>query len=347
MCTGIRLIAQDGSVVHARTLEFEIDLNSDIALVPRGFARTGTTPDGSPGRAWTTTYASVGASGLGLPFLVDGLNEAGLAAGTFYFPGSVGYPPYDAGRAADSIAPWELGSYLLENHASVEEVRAAVGSLHLPAVVYPAWGFAPPFHYVVHDSSGASLVIEPVDGELRVHDNPLGVLTNAPTFDWHLTNLRNYVGFSLTGAPPTRLGDVTIESLGIGSGMLGLPGDFTPPSRFVRAVAFATSVLPSATGREAVLEAFKVLNTFDIPKGSAREAGTDAHGNLVCDYTIWTSANDLAAKRFYFRTYDNSQIRMVDLTRQPLDGDDVLTWSMAGDEVIADLGATSPVPARN
>src|SRR5690349_4981225 len=84
-CTGIRLTAADGTVVHARTLEFGIDLKSDILVVPRGFARTGTTPDGKPGLSWKTKYASVGMNGVGLPFLFDGLNEKGLAVGTFYF----------------------------------------------------------------------------------------------------------------------------------------------------------------------------------------------------------------------------------------------------------------------
>ena len=114
-CTGIRLIAQDGSVIHARTLEFGIDLDSSILMIPRGYARTGTTPDGKPGLTWKTKYASVGANGAGLPILLDGLNEKGLATGTFYFPGTAGYMPYTAADAGKTIAQWEVGSYLLEN----------------------------------------------------------------------------------------------------------------------------------------------------------------------------------------------------------------------------------------
>ena len=120
--------------------------------------------------------------------------------------------------------------------------------------------------------------------------------------------------------------------------MLGLPGDFTPPSRFVRAAAFSQSVLPSQTGNEAVLQAFHILNAFDIPKGAARENDKDEHGNVLADYTIWTSANDLKAKRFYFRSYENSQIRMVDLTKQKLDGKESVKWSMKGGEVVRELG---------
>jgi choloylglycine hydrolase len=336
-CTGIRLIAEDGTVVHARTMEFANDIQSDVIMVPRGCARVGTTPDGREGLKWKAKYASVGANGVGLPVLFDGLNEKGLAAGTFYFPTSAGYMPYTAADASKTIAQWEVGSWILENFASVEEVKANIGNIVVPAVVFGGWGFAPEAHYIVHDASGKSIVIEYVGGKLNIHDNPLGVFTNSPAFDWHMTNLRNYVNFSMTNAPPVQLGSVKLLPTGQGSGMLGLPGDFTPPSRFVRAVAFSQSVLKPKTGDDAVLEAFHVLNQFDIPKGAAREHEKDAHGNILADYTIWTSASDLKAKRFYFRTYENSQIRMVDLMKMNLDAKAITKISMKGAESIKSL----------
>src|SRR3984893_7212460 len=198
-------------------------------------------------------------------------------------------------------------------------------------------GFAPEANYIVHDASGKSIVIEYVGGKLNVYDNPLGVFTNSPAFDWHMTNLRNYVNFSMTNVPAVKLGSVTLEPFGQGSGMLGLPGDFTPPSRFVRAVAFSQSVLPSKTGNGAVLEAFHILNQFDIPKGASREHEKDAHGNVLADYTLWTSASDLKTKRYYFRTYDNSQIRMLDLMKMDLDAKDIVKMSIKGEEVIKPL----------
>src|SRR5208282_2216741 len=103
-------------------------------------------------------------------------------------------------------------------------------------------------HYVVYDASGKSIVVEYTGGKLHVYDDPLGVITNSPAFDWQMTNLSNYVNFSMTNVPPVKLGPVTLEPFGQGSGMLGLPGDFTPPSRFVRAVAFSQSVFQAKTG---------------------------------------------------------------------------------------------------
>jgi len=197
-CTGIRLIAEDGTIIHARTMEFAIDIHSDVIMVPRGCVRTGTTPDGKEGLKWKAKYASVGLNGVGLPVLFDGLNEKGLAAGTFYFPTSAGYMPYTAADAGKTIAQWEVGSWILENFASVEEVKANIGNIVVPAVVFGGWGFAPEAHYIVHDASGKSIVIEYVGGKLNVYNNPLGVITNSPAFDWHMTNLRNYVNFSMT-----------------------------------------------------------------------------------------------------------------------------------------------------
>ncbi len=334
-CTGIRVTAQDGSVVRGRTLEFGTDLQSDVILVPRGFARVGVTPDGKPGLTWNARYASLGANGVGLPYIFDGLNEKGLSVGLFYFPTTAGYMPYTAADAAKTIAPWQVSSYLLENFATVEDVRQNMGNIVVPAVVFPAWGFVPPVHFVVYDAAGNSIVIEYFDGKLHVFDNPLGVVTNSPAFDWHMTNLRNYVNFSMNNVPPVNLGSgVTLQPLGQGTGMLGLPGDFTPPSRFVRAVAFSVSVLPSKTGDDAVLELFHILNNFDIPKGSTRDGQKDDHGNIQADYTLWTSACDLKTKRFYFRTYENSQIRMIDFSKMNLDGKVVVTIPMKGPEVI-------------
>lgn len=336
-CTGIRLIAADGSVVYARTLEFGFDLKSEILMVPRGYARTGTTPDGKQGLKWKSKYASVGMNGVGLPLVFDGLNERGLAAGLFYFPTSAGYMPYSAADSGRTIAPWEVGSYILENFASVDEVKAHIGTIVVPSVVFSQWGSVPEIHYVVHDTSGKSIVIEYVGSKLNVYDNPLGVITNSPSFDWHMTNLRNYVNFSMNNAPPVHLGPVKLVPTGQGSGMLGLPGDFTPPSRFVRAVAFTQSAFRPKTEQDAVLEAFKILNNFDIPRGSARDGQKDAHGNVQADYTLWTGASDLKARRYLFRTYDNSQIRSVDLMDMDVNGKDIVKVSISGGEVIKNL----------
>lgn len=340
-CTGITLTAVDGNVVRARTMEFNVDLKSSVIVIPRSQARTGTTPDGKPGLNWKAKYASVGVSPMGLPYLVDGLNEKGLSMGLFYFDQSAQFQPYTADDAPHTLASWELGSYVLDNFATVDEVRKGLSDVTVAPVKFDQFNIVLPVHFVVTDTSGKSIVIEYVKGKLNIHDNKIGVITNNPPFDWHMINLQNYVNLNLQNAPAQKLGGVNIEGLGQGTGLLGMPGDFTSPSRFVRAAIFAHGVTPSPDANHATFQAFHILNNFDIPKGVAREGQKDADGNINADYTQWTSANDLTARRFYFRTYEDSTIHVIDLNKQDLDATEIQSWPMDQQDAAVELGVPS------
>jgi choloylglycine hydrolase len=339
-CTGIRIRAGDGAEIAARTMEFGADLHSRVVVLPRGASYVGTGPGGVAGLRWAMKYAAAGADAFNLPVIVDGLNEKGLGVGIFYFPGHARYQDVAPDQVGRALAPWELPTYLLGNCADAAEAVAALKGIRLAAVSQERLGAVPPCHYVVHDAAGHCVVIEPVDGELKVHDDPLGVVTNAPTFDWHVTNLNNYVNLSPNNTPPDVLSGLTFAGLGQGTGMLGLPGDFTPASRFVRAVALTQASPAPATAREGVLRAFHILNQFDIPLGSVR-ARED--GREVDETTLWTAASDLKNLRYYFHTRDSRRIRMVDLKAIDLDAGAVVASPMAGPESIEDVtGALRP-----
>ena len=333
-CTGITIKPKDGSVVYARTLEFAMDLQSNIIVVPRGKEYVGTGPGDKPGLHWKTLYGIVGTNAFDLPVTLDGLNEKGLSVGLFYFPSFAKYQEIKADDIGKALAPWELGVFLLGTCSDVKEAVVAAQNVRVGEVVQKDMGLVPGVHYILTDASGKSVVLEYVGGELKIHDNPLGVMTNSPTFDWHMTNLSNYVNMTVSNVPEIDVGGQEIKGLGQGSGMLGLPGDFTPPSRFVRAVAFSKSALPVETAKEGVLQAFHILNQFDIPKGAAR--GVE-NGKVVADYTQWTSAADLKNLRYYFRTFDDSRIRMVELKTVDLDAKEIRTISMRGEEQIEDV----------
>jgi choloylglycine hydrolase len=311
-CTGIRLVAKDGGVIAARTLEFGVDLHSDVLVVPAGTALTGTLPDGGKGISYTTKYGFLGANAEGLTAIVDGINDQGLYVGLFYFPDYASYPDATKDNASRAMAPHEYANWLLGNFANVDEVKANFNKAILVPVVIDAIKQVPPVHFVVQDRSGKAVVIEPLDKSLKIFDNPLGVVTNSPTFEWHMTNLRNYVNLSATNVPPLGLGGVTLAQFGQGSGLRGLPGDFTPPSRFVRAVAFSQSAMPSDTAAQAVLSAFHILNNFDIPYGAVRDV---QGGQVHAEYTTWTSVSDLKNLVWYFRTYGDQSIHSVDLKK--------------------------------
>lgn len=336
-CTGIRLTAQDGTTVYARTLELGGSLNSNILVVPRGFAYVGETSTGTPGLRWTTKYAFVGPNAEGLPYVCDGMNEKGLAVGLFLFPGTAGYQKVDASNASRAIASYQLAAYLLGKCATLDEAMDAVKDVTVGLSGRQLPDALQQLHYAVTDAQGNSGVIEYVGGKLHVYRNPLGVITNSPTFDWHQTNLRNYVNLSPDNSKPIVEDGEVLTGFGQGTGMLGLPGDFTPPSRFVRAVAFTQTATPTDNAQQCVQQAFHILNQFDLPRGAIREKD---NGKTAVEFTNWTTAADLKHLRYYFNTYKSRVIRMVDLNKLDLNAKNTKTISMGQEETVEDLSRT-------
>ena len=307
-CTGITLKSKDGNTVVARTIEWGgSDLNSQYVIVPRGYKAQSYTPGGQEGLVFTARYGYVGLSVEQKEFVAEGLNETGLSAGLFYFPKYGKYEEYSESIKSRCIADLQLVPWILGQCATLEEVKEAVATVHVigidPRASTVHWRFA--------DLSGRQLVLEIVDGIPHFYENVLGVLTNSPGFEWQLTNLNNYVNLYPGSAADTPMGSLQLSSFGAGSGFLGIPGDVTPPSRFVRAAFYQTTAPVQETAQRSVLQAFQILNNFDIPVGIEF-----AEGKIPADIpsaTQWTSATDMANRCVYFRTMYNSRIRCIDL----------------------------------
>ncbi len=333
-CTGIKLVAKDGSIVHGRTLEFGLPIESSIAVIPRGYRFVGTTPKG-PGLHYTAKHAIVGAVLFDDMAVLDGINEKGLAVGTFFFPGFAKYASITDQNKTQALSPSEFPHWILTQFATVDEVKNALQNVLIAPTLVNGWGNEPPpFHYIVYDQSGKCLVIEPLNGQLTTYDNPLGVFTNSPTFDWHLTHLRSFINLRSVNAPPLSIDGMTFAPFGQGSGLVGLPGDFTPPSRFVRAAIFSYTAIPSDRAEQAVFQAFHILNQFDIPVGAVRSLD---EGTIHSDYTMVTCVRDPKALRYYFKTYEDQTIRVVDLSSFDLNAKTIKIMSTKGSEKIVDV----------
>lgn len=335
-CTGIKLQAKDGSVVYGRTLEFGKELNSQIVVIPRNYHYDGMTPNHQQGLSWTTRYASVGTNGSELPDVIDGVNEKGLAVGLFYFPGYAEYQPVAAADYPVTIAPWQLGSWILGNFASVAEVKQHIHDIKVADVVLPAWGITPPLHYIVADKTGKSIVLEYVNGQLNVYDDPIGVLTNAPDFSWHLTNLRNYIHLSSENVNGIDVDNLKLTPTGQGSGMMGLPGDFTPPSRFIRAFVLSRYAMQTDDAITTVGQVFHILNQFDIPKGAIQQS---SNGHITYNYTQWTSAADLTHSIYYIHTENDRRVRYIDLNKQDLNAKQIVYIPLDQQQDMQELSA--------
>ena len=204
-------------------------------------------------------------------FIAEGLNEAGLSAGLFYFPRYGSYSAYDPAKNAHTVNDLQLVTWMLAQFSSVDEVRTALPSIRIIGLDKP--GSTSTVHWRIGDSTGKQAVLEIVDGIPHFYDNPVGVLTNSPGFGWQLTNLSNYINLFPGGVAPHALSNLTLTAFGAGSGFLGLPGDVTPPSRFVRISFYKATAPQQPTGFETVLQCFHILNNFDIPIGIEHPVG--------------------------------------------------------------------------
>jgi choloylglycine hydrolase len=344
-CTGIKVKSEDGAVIFARTAEFGVDLDIRPIGIPAGTKFVGSAPGNKPGLAWTSKYAAIGTNTLGMPYITTGgLNEKGLYVGAFNLAEFAVYQDVTPADYDKTLNCFELSNYLLTTTATVDEAIAALREIKLADMPTKELNNAHmQLHYRIADKSGRSVVIEYLEGELHVIENPLGAITNSPNFTWHLTNLTNYLNLSPYGWPAIELENLTLKPSSLGSGLNGLPGDFTSPSRFIRAVAFQEMHAPSATADDGIKTAFHILNQFDIPKGaSVQKAG----GVEYPDITQVTAASDLTNLRFFFRTYENSQIRMITMA-DFLAGNhsEPVLFDRGGEEVFVNITNT-PKPVK-
>lgn len=309
-CTGITLHTTSGTTVTARTIEWAgNDLESRYSIVPRGYTQRSFTPGGTKdGMAFTARYGYVGLAVEQPEFVVEGINEAGLCAGLFYFPSYGEYERYSEDNRESTISDLQLVSWILGNFKSIDEMKREIYNIHI-VTIDPRGSTV---HWRITEPGGRQVVLEIVGKQLKFYENKLGVLTNSPGLDWHLTNLNNYTNLFAGPIYTREIGDLTLTAFGGGGGLHGIPGDMTPPSRFVRAAFFQVTAPRQATGEKTVMQAFHILNNFDIPTGiqfSERQKMPD-----IPSATQWTVATDIAGRRIYYRTMHNSTIRCIDLS---------------------------------
>ena len=314
-CTSFLLVAKDGSKTYGRTMEFGVDMKAQVTMIPRGLPMAGSLPNGEEGKRWISRYAAMGMNGFGQPILIDGLNEKGLAGGMLFFPGYAKFADANAAPKAKAIGSWEFLSFVLTSYASVAEVKQALatGEIVIVDTVQQDLGMAPPLHYTLHDTTGASIVVEPVDGKLVVTDNPYGVFTNAPEFGWHVANLRNFATMTPEYPKPVKVMGQTLVPFSTGAGMRGLPGDESSPSRYVQAVAYVSTLQTPMNAADSVRAAEHILNHFDIVNGSVGEYSAGIKGQGGYEITYWSAISDMSNLRFYFKTHDNQTLRYVDM----------------------------------
>jgi len=291
-CSDFVVKAKDGTIVNGRSMEFPGDLKSRVWVIPRSAENK---------------YGSLGLDAMGRADLIDdGMNEKGLSVGGLMFVAAKYQTPVKGKR---SIPMTHLASYLLGNFATVDEVKKAFADIRVVNESIKELGGAFGVHLAVHDAKNHNLVVEFIDGEVKMYDNPLGVMTNMPEFSWQITNLGNYMNLDSYDKKPIFMNGQKVAPLGVGTGLLGLPGNWTPPSRFVRLAWSVSSALPAKNASEAVVLASHLLNVVDIPLGVIKE--TDG----MYGYAQWAVIKDLTNKVLYYHTYNNQMLKAIDMKK--------------------------------
>lgn len=336
MCTCISY--QTNHHYFGRNLDLDYSYEESVTVTPRHFPfvfRNGKTIGQHP--------ALIGMAYVcdSVPLYYDAANEAGLAMAGLNFPGNAVYQPpggaamtrteaarpilSDEQTSADGIAevaPFEFIPWVLARCASLAEARRLLARTRLVDEPYSAGLPNAQLHWMIADRTGA-IVVEPLADGLRVTDDPVGVLTNNPPFEWQIMNLNNYRHLSPYDRESTFAEGLGLEAYSRGMGGIGLPGDLSSASRFVRAAFAKMNAVCDGTVEGSVSQFFHLLGAVEQTRGCARLDG----GRY--EITIYSSCCDTDAGVYYYRTYENSAISAVDMHREELGGDALRSWPIA------------------
>lgn len=319
-CTSFLLKGNDGGFVYGRTMEFGLPLKSQLTVIPRNLPLMGVGIDSKPGSGlnWTSKYAVAGMNGLGMPVLVDGMNEKGLVGGLLNAPNTAVYQVVAPADSANSIASIQMLMYALTNFATVDEVKAGFSKIKVNRSIISAYNNqSAPVRMTLHDAKGKSIVIEYLKGELVITDNPVGVMTNDPAFRDQLNNIGNYANLTNVEKNPLVINGASYAPPSSGSGLHGLPGDYLSPSRFIRALFLTKSAPTTYSTSQQTNTAWHILGSFDIPPGAISLPATNAYGGGAggIEITEWTIVADNKNMIYYLKMFESTNVQSFDLKK--------------------------------
>ncbi len=316
MCTALSLRAKKH--YFGRNLDLDCSYGEEVCILPRRaplrFRKTGE-------RA--THYALIGMATVvgGEPLFYDGANEYGLSMAGLNFPNNAYYPPLQEGK--DNVTPFEFIPWILGQCKTVKEARVLLARINLVGIPFSEKLPLSPLHWIIADKK-ESIVVESMQDGLHIHDNPVGVLTNNPPFDEHLQNLKKYRDLR------TDNGETVVPASAYcqGLGAVGLPGDYSSPSRFVRAAFHLTNSVCKTEEKGAVEQFFHLLASVEMVEGSCLTPS----GRY--DITTYSSCVNTDEGIYYYTTYGNRRIRCVAMRRVDLEGDTLFRYPLITEEEI-------------
>lgn len=314
MCTAVTYKTKNH--YFGRNLDLERSYGEKVVIMPRNYhlhlCKAGDLP---------RHYALIGMAAVfdGTPLFYDATNEAGLSIAALNFPETAVYLPEREG--AVNIAPFELIPWLLGQCRSVDEAVILLENISIARIDFRADLPSTPLHWILSDSR-RSVTLEPLADGLKIYDNPIGVLTNNPTFDVHMSRLNDYINLS-AHEPHSRFAEgFELKKYSRGMGAIGLPGDYSSASRFVRAAFVKLNSLSGEGEEESVSQFFHILASVEHPRGCVR-----LHDGS-CQITLYSSCCNTDKGIYYYKTYNRGAIIAVDMHRENLDGENAMYYDV-------------------
>lgn len=314
MCTAIAFHGKDH--YFGRNLDYEYSYQETVTITPRNysfrFRKCGNL---------NTHYAIIGMAYVvdNYPLYYDGTNEAGLSVASLNFPENAVYQPER--ERSDNVTPYEVIPWILSQCATVQEAKVLIQRMNLVSIPFSAELLLTPLHWLIADRKEAITLEAEADG-IHVYNNETGVLTNNPPFPYQMQNLNNYM--NLSSKPPKNCfsQDIDFKMYSRGMGAIGLPGDLSSASRFVRACFVKSNSVCSDSEADSVSQFFHILKAVEQQRGCVDV------GNGQYEMTIYSSCCNVDKGIYYYTTYGNSQITAVDLYKEALDGEELVSYPL-------------------
>ena len=314
MCTCIKLKTNDS--YFGRTLDLDYKFGEEVVVTPRNYKF-----NLKNGIDLNTNYAIIGMATVvdNTPLYAEAANEKGLAMAGLNFPHNAYL--FKPNKNILNLAMYELVPYFLGKYKSIKEIKNDINNLNITDVPFKEGMPSGQMHYMFSDKN-ESIVVEQTKDGLKVYNNPYNVMTNNPTFDYHLMNINNYLNLNPKIVDNDFNSKLKLTPYGEGMGFIGLPGDNSPSSRFVRAVYNLTNSISDEDEVSSISQFFHILDSVSMVKGSTISK-KDTY-----DLTTYTCCINLDKGIYYYKTYNNNQINAIKLTEDNCNKKDITRFSL-------------------
>ena len=320
MCTAVTYKSKDA--YFGRTLDYEYSYKEEVTITPRNYPFYLKDQE-----TLNKHYAIIGMAYISenYPLYYDSINEKGLGMAGLNFVGNAYYN--EPKKDKDNIAQFEFIPWILGKCKSVKEARKLIEKINITNIPFDDNLPLAALHWIISDSV-ETITVEAVKEGIKIYDNPVGVLTNNPPFDKQMFELNNYMHLSNKNPKNTFSEKLNLENYSRGMGAIGLPGDLSSMSRFIRASFVKMNSISKEKEKESVSQFFHILNSVDQQRGCCEVS------DGKYEITIYTSCCNLDKGIYYYTTYDNHQITKVDMYKENLDSKELISYPLIKDEQI-------------